>query len=146
MIGQFIKAHIVSPVERFGLDILLYNDDMGRRSVAHYDMGLRQFIYEEHEPGKLINQDAYLRMSRDEARALYDGLSDIFDPPEASATTQKLEATEKHLTDTKALLNAVLPSALRESQRCDLTRPTVETNSYTATFENAQAEDAPDRL
>lgn len=145
MVGN-IKSHIVNPIERFGLDILLYSDDMGRRSVAHYDKEIKGFVYEEHTPGSLINKDAYLCMSRDEAEALYLGLGEIFDPPEASATTQKLEATERHLTDTKALLNAVLPSALRESQRCDLTRPTVETNSYTATFENAQAEDAPDRL
>jgi hypothetical protein len=82
--------------------------------VGTYNTELDAFVYEEHEPGSMINRKCYLRLSQDEARAIYDGLGRIFEPAEASATTQKLEAVEKHLEDTKVLLAAVLPSALRQ--------------------------------
>jgi hypothetical protein len=114
MIGK-IKAHITRPMERFGFDLTLYIENQdGSFNVGRFDKEIGHFVFEPHKPGAMIPKEARLHLSREEAEAIFYGFLDIFDPPEATATNQKLAAVESHLRDTKLLLSAVLPSALRK--------------------------------
>ena len=113
MLGGKSKVHIVSPLERFGLDILFYVED----SAGHKAVGKFQedgyLEYTEHFPGKMIDKKAFIKLTREEAFGLFEGLLNHFDPPAKQATEEKLQATEKHLVDIQDILKKVLPSALR---------------------------------
>lgn len=112
MIGD-IKAHVTSAFNRFGIDIVLYIEDGMRRSVGIYNEDTQAYEYFEHKPGQIIPPESRLCLSEDEALALYIGLSERFNPPEASATAQKLEAVQDHMEHISTILDRVLPAVLK---------------------------------
>jgi len=114
MIGQ-LKAHVEQEMDRFGLSIVLYvASENGPHHVGIYNHSIQAYEYQEHTRGNRIPAESQLHVSEDEARALYLALSERFDPPEATATSQRLEATQEHLKDARAMLSIVIRSALRE--------------------------------
>jgi len=118
MMGE-IKAHVTSAFNRFGIDIVLYIEDGMRRSVGVYNIDTQAYEYSDHNPGHIIPPYAKLCLSEDEALAMYIGLSEKFSPPEASATTQKLEAVQGHLEHISTILDRVLPAVVKCVTRCN---------------------------
>jgi len=112
MIGD-VKAHVTNAFNRFGIDIVLYIEEGMRRSVGVYNLDTQAYEYFEHKPGQIIPPYSKLCLSEDEALAMYIGLSERFSPPEASATTQKLEAVQGHMEHISTILDRVLPAVLK---------------------------------
>lgn len=114
MIGK-IKAHIARPMDRFGVEMTLYVEKPdGTYDVGQLDAKTGEFVYSPHKPGAMIPEKVRIKLGHEEAEAIFEGLLGMFDPPKKAATEEKLEATERHLSTIGAILEMVLPSALRE--------------------------------
>lgn len=123
MIGN-PKVYITRPMDDFGINLTHYVEgEAGRISVGQWnELGVLE--YTEHDRGMIIPKESVLKMTMAEAEALYNSLGELFDGPAATATTEKLEATEKHLATVLDILNRTLPSAVREV----IQEPIVEVN------------------
>lgn len=107
------KARLIRSLSSFGFDLVMYQETQDGRFAPAWIEDNR-FVYEVMERGSVIPEKVKYHISHEEAEALYAALDEYFNPPEASATKQKLDAVTEHLSAVTRVLDFVLPSAIRE--------------------------------